>query len=196
MANVQAPFGFRPTSLLAGAAPNYMVSQAQIAFDNANDIGTGDVVILGNNGYIDIATSSTGVNYGIFIGCQYMDSTLQRTVFSPAWRGPVSGAIGPVYANVITDPNALFEVQVGGSTSVGAVQADVGENISFGGNGAPNTSGQSTAYVDITTADGSVTTRAFRIVALSPRVNNDITAAYDTVVVAWNNQFFKQLAGS
>jgi len=95
MANVQAPFGFRPTSLLAGAAPNYMISQAQIAYDNANDIGTGDVVILLDTGYIDTISPGTSVIYGIFAGCEYYDSTIQRKVWAPAWRGPVSGAIAP-----------------------------------------------------------------------------------------------------
>lgn len=194
MSNTNAPFGFQQSSTLTGASPNYAVVHRQIASNNANKIGRGDPVIELSNGYIDLALSTSGIIYGIFDGLEYYDTVQQKTLWQPSWNAQTSGLSGSILANVIVDPNATFRVQAGGSSTTGITLANIGNNATFGGQGAPNAAGFSVAYLDINTVS-TTNTLPFRIVGLGGAPNNDTTSAYDTVSVTFNTQSYKQTTG-
>lgn len=205
MANVQSPFGFRYVRLLNGAQPNYKVTTRYIAFNNANKIAKGDPVKMLSTGVIDLATPGAQIA-GIFIGCKYYDPTQNRTVWFPQWTAPSnlinpSGSFSPYYGNnaaaveaqIIDDPWAVFEVQAGGSSTAIAI-GNVQNNISFGGQGAANSAGISTAFADQTTI-ATTAGLPFRIVGLSQKIGNDNSSGFNTIEVTLNNSDYKTLSG-
>src|SRR5215813_7616891 len=99
MANVNAPFGFRPIRRLDGAPYTGGFSQLKVANGDSN-----------------------ALNRGIFIGCHYLSTALGYNIWSNYWPG--SGATGDVDAFIIDDPFVVYEVQ--GSTSTAIGFADIG----------------------------------------------------------------------
>lgn len=199
MANVQAPWGFRPVRRSDAADWSTAFETRQILNTNSTAIGFGDVVKALTTGYLTRATAADnaladpGV-YGIFIGCEYYDTAVAKKIFSPWWTGVSTALAGSVLARVISDPRVVFEVQVGGSSSTGCVLADVGANIGIG-DGAVNTlSGFSAQFADQTTINTTITL-PFRVLNLSQKVGVDNTSAYNTVEVALNNAAFNSRTG-
>lgn len=196
MANTQAPFGFQQSSTLTGASPNYAVVHRQIASNNANKIGRGDPVIELSNGYIDIALSTSSPILGIFDGLEYYDTSQQKTLWQPSWQGQTTGLSGSIKAAVVVDPQGTYAIQAGNSSTTGVTLANIGNNATFGGQGAPTTgSGVSVAYLDVATIS-TTNTLPLRIVGLGGSPSNDTTAAYDTVIVKLNTQTYSQTTGT
>ena len=194
MANTSAPFGFAQYQG-TGSTPSYEQVAKLIASTNSTPIYFGDPVSPLSTGYIAQATAGTTQILGIFVGCQYLSVSQKRTVWSNYWPG--SDANGDVTAYVVTDPNAKFKVQAGGSTTpIGA--ADIGSNINFGLGTGNSASGISGAYADQTTLN-TTNTLPFRVEALitsPPGANGtDITTGYNYVVVSFVNVSAKQLTG-
>ena len=189
MSNIQGPWGFRPVRRIDGADPTYSLNPYQIAYNNGNVIARGDPVILNSSGLIDTIAPGTTAIFGIFMGCEYPDPTLQRKTFQNAWRavsGLASTAIVTCY--VIEDKKVVFEAQMGNSntTPTGPItQANVGNNINFYAQATPNSSGISGAYADQYTI-GTTNTLPFRIIGLSQKVGNDNTSIYNTIEVCLN----------
>lgn len=180
MANVNAPFGFRQWSG-TGSAPTYEQVVMYIASNNTTAIYTGDAVVpvTGSaTGYIKQATASTVALAGIFVGCKYTSTSQKRTVWSSYWPG--SDATGDVEAYVISDPNAKFLVQCGG-TAVGF--SKIGQNIQLNVGTGSSATGQSGMYVE---TPGTTATLPFRIVSVGENYT-DSTAAYSQLVVQFNN---------
>ncbi len=186
MANTQAPNGFNYVRRLDGAEPNDASNRFPILYTETSKMGYGDPVIL-TGGYLDIWAS--GSVHGIFQGCTYVDSTNGYTL-SKAWTTPSTAVSGTVYGIVCDDPMAVFNVQVGGSTTTGVVFTQVNLNVSPAGMGAPNAAGISVAYADVTTVSTTLTL-PFRIVGFGTSPLNDTTAAYDTIQVVMNGQSYK-----
>ena len=196
MANTNAPFGFRQYSG-TGSAPTYEQVSMLIASTDTTAVYFGDPVVPLNTGYVakgDPSGAPTVQVAGIFVGCKYTSVSQKRTVWSNYWPG--SDNNGDVTAYVVNDPNAKFLAQVGGSSSVGAVQADVNANVQFAyGTGNANT-GISGAYVDISVTPTTTATLPFRIVDLvtqPPGGPGTASGAYNYVIVAFNNVSTKQL---
>jgi hypothetical protein len=197
MANTNAPFGFQLAGFLDGRSGSLGQQTRLIANGDTNAVYSGDPVTSLSTGYVTRSTAGTTQISGIFIGCTYLNTALGRTVWSPSWPG--SGATGDVTAYVVTDPQAVFKVQAGGSTSAIAL-ANTNENVNFA-LGTPNTlSGQSGAYADQTTLSPSTTTLPFRVVGLiqaPPGANGtDITSGYNQILVAFNFQDFRVTTGT
>lgn len=197
MANTQTPFGFQLAGFLDGRTGSLGQQTRLIANADSTAVYSGDPVTSLNTGYVTRSTAGTTQIAGIFIGCSYLNTALGRTVWSPSWPG--SGATGDITAYVVTDPQALFKVQAGGSSTPIGI-ADINANINFG-LGTPNTlSGQSGAYVDQTTINPATTTLPFRIVSLvtaPPGANGtDTTTGYNNVLVAFNFQDFRVTTGT
>lgn len=199
MANTQAPWGFRPVRRVDAADWSTALETRQISSANTTAIGFGDAVKALTTGFITRATSADNALadpgiYGVFLGCEYYDTALAKKIWSPWWTGVTTALAGSVLARVIPDPRVVFEVQVGGSTSTGCVLADIGQNIGIG-DGAVNTlSGFSAQFADQTTLQTTITL-PFRVVNLSQKVGNDITAAYDTIEVVLNNSAYNSRTG-
>ena len=156
---------------------------------------------------------------GVFTGCKYLSVSQKRTIWSNYWPG--SDTANDVEAYVITDPNARFSVQTGNSntTATAVGQANVGENIGFAWNDSTTTgetngntaTGLSDMFADQFTLSSAGVSGAnsflpFRIIAiqnylpgqsspLSGINGNDATAAYNKIVVGFNNAMPRNFAG-
>jgi hypothetical protein len=197
MANTLAPFGFRPVGNIDGMAPTYGHTQKRVASGDSTAIYRGDPVTQLTTGYVTRSTAGSNQIHGIFVGCEYLSTSLQRKVWKDYWPG--SDATGDVLAQVISDPRALFRVQVNGSTPIGI--ADIGTNANFavGTPSAGNTaSGQSYATLDQASL-GTGATLQFRIVNIitEPPGDNgtDYLSANNHVLVKLNNSDFNVAAG-
>jgi|SRR5665213_305467 len=162
--NTSAPNGFSFIRNNLSAAPTYQTNLQEISSTNSNSFGKGDVVKLLNTGYIDRALVTDSPVFGIVDWVEYYDTVNQKKVRTLAWLAPSNVQAGSAYASVITDTQAVFAVQSGNGGPV--VQANVGMNINFGANAAPNTTtGLSTAYADFGTVS-TASTYPFRILGL------------------------------
>lgn len=191
MATTAAPYGLRPVKRAdgmpyAGATSQYLIDPA----GEATNLFYGQVVIIGADGYIALATGTgsdlttnsisgtTGVGaIGVFVGCEYVNSSgqLVQAQFYPS--GTANG--GTIKAYVVDDPNVLFQAQLDGS----GAQTVIGTNTFFAA--AQSTSTGSTSTGNSTSAlDATVQTAAaaFRIVAhVSPASD-----AFPDVLVKFN----------
>lgn len=185
MANTSAPFGFQQWSG-QGSAPTYEQVKMLIASTNATAIFFGDAVVPVTGtatGYIKQATASTVALAGIFVGCKYLSTAQKRTVWSNYWPG--SDATGDVDAYVISDPNAVFKVQAGG-TVVG--QSKVGQNIQLNVGTGNTSTGISGMYVESPATTATLPFRVVGVVTDPPGVNGtDATTGYNLVLVQFNN---------
>jgi hypothetical protein len=164
MANTFAPNGFSFVRNYYSGAPTYQTTIAEIASTNANSFGKGDVVKLLNTGFIDRALTTDNPVFGVIDWVEYYDTVQQKKIRTLAWLAPGTALANSVFASVITDPQAVFAVQSGDGGPV--VQANVGLNINFAANAAPNTTtGLSTAYVDFATVS-TASTYPFRILGI------------------------------
>ncbi len=199
MANTSAPFGFQLAGILDGTTGSLGQQTRLIANANNTAIYSGDPVVSLSTGYITKMTAGSAVPVaGIFAGCTYLNTSLGRTVWSPSWPG--SGATGDITAYVVTNTNATWLVQATTSsgTAVPITIADIGANIDVVIGSGNTQTGQSTSSVDTYTI-GTTNTLPFRIIGLvtSPpgAPGTDVTTAYNRVIVAYNNQDFKNLTG-
>lgn len=163
-ANQFAPNGFNFTRNYLNSAPTYQTTIAEIASTNTNSFGHGDIVKMLNTGFIDRALTSDTSFFGVIDWVEYYDTVQQKKIRMEGWLAPSTALAGSVFASVITDPFAVFQVQ---SSNGGPVtQASVGRNINFAANAAPNaTIGISTAYADFNTI-ANTATLPFRVVGI------------------------------
>ncbi len=191
MATTAAPYGLRPVKRAdgmpyAGATSQYLIDPA----GEATNLFYGQVVIIGADGYIALATGTgsdlttnsisgtTGVGaIGVFVGCEYVNSSGQLVQAQYYPSGTANG--GTIKAYVVDDPNVLFQAQLDGS----GAQTIIGTNTFFAA--AQSTSTGSTSTGNSTSAlDATVQTAAaaFRIVAhVSPASD-----AFPDVLVKFN----------
>jgi len=172
-------YGLRPVKRAdgmpyAGAVTNYLIDPA----GEATNIFNGQLVALGSDGYIALATgdgsdattnnlggSSIGA-IGVFVGCSYTNDQGQ-TVHSQYYP---SGALNGV-AYVVDDPNVLFEADL----NIAATQTMIGNNTDLAAVQSTST-GSTTTGNSTSSLDGSAvatTTKAFKIVALRPSTGTE-----------------------
>ena len=124
MANVNKPFGLRPSGNLSatGAQKQYGY---EIADNQAGAIFQGDLVVLFDGYIIKYVAASHAAPTGVFNGCQYDDPTRAN---KPTWKNFYPGSInvdtGAIYCEVLDDPSQLFLVQADGAVT----QANIGKN--------------------------------------------------------------------
>lgn len=188
MASTAAPYGLRPVKRAdgqpyAGATTEFLIDPA----GEATNIFNGQVVIIGADGYIALATGSgadlttnsisgtTGVGaIGVFVGCEY-ENDQGQTVHSQYYP---SGKLN-AKAHVVTDPNVLFQAQLDGA----GAQTVIGANTFFAAVQSTSTgstdTGNSTSALDATVKTAAA---AFRVVGhVSPAGD-----AYPDVLVKFN----------
>ena len=165
MANTSAPFGFRQVSG-NGSAPTFEQVTSFCAY-NTGAMYFGDPVYrITATGGVGPATPGVLALAGVFVGCKYLSVSQKRTVWSNYWGSADVASANSVEVYIVNDPNARFVAQVGGSTSVGLVAADIGLNVQFN-YGSPSTaSGISGAYIDIAVTPAVTATLPFRVVSL------------------------------
>ena len=192
MATTAAPYGLRPVRSAdgkpyAGATTQYLIDPA----GEATNLFYGQAVIIGADGYIALATGTgadlttnsisgtTGVGaIGVFVGCEYVNSSGQRVQaqYYPSGTNSNSTAIK---AYVIDDPNVLFQAQLDGA----GAQTIIGANTFFAAAQSTSTgdtsTGNSTSALDATVKTAAA---AFRVVAhVSPADD-----AFPDVLVKFN----------
>ena len=192
MANVAAPYGLKPVKRAdglpyAGATSQYLIDPA----GEATNIFNGQVVIIGADGYIALATASgadlttnnlggSGVGaIGVFVGCEYVNAQGQLIHSQYYPSGTAAPAGTAIKAYVVDDPNVLFQAQLDGA----GAQTIIGTNTTFAAVQSTSTgntaTGNSTSALDATVQTAAA---AFRIVAhVSPASD-----AYPDVLVKFN----------
>lgn len=185
MAQTASPYGLRPVKRVdgmpyAGAVEEFSINPAGYA---AN-IFYGSIVRLNADGFIELVTS-TGADaagnafpagtIGVFTGCSYFNEQGQyiNAQFYPANK------TGVVKAQVVTDPNVVFQAQLDGSVT----QASLGANTFMAAVQSTSTgstrTGKSTSALDATVQTGAA---AFRIVGFASPVGD----AFPDVLVKFN----------
>jgi len=185
-----ATYGLKPVKRAdgqpyAGAVTHYLIDPA----GEATNLFYGQVVILGADGYVALATASgadattnnlggSGVGaLGVFVGCEYTNDQGQ-TVHSQYY--PANKTNGVAY--VVDDPNVLFQAELDDT----ATQTMVGTNTTFAAVQSTSTgstsTGVSTSVLDATVA---TTAKAFKIVGLNA---DESTTA---VLVKFNPSFHR-----
>ena len=192
MAITAAPYGLKPVKRAdgmpyAGATSQYLIDPA----GEATNLFYGQVVIIGDDGYIalstatgaDITTNNLGGSgvgaIGVFVGCEYVNAqgqVIHAQYYPSGYAAPTGTSIK---AYVVDDPNVLFQAQLDGT----GAQTIIGTNTFFAA--AQSTSTGSTATGNSTSAlDATVQTAAaaFRVVAhVSPASD-----AFPDVLVKFN----------
>lgn len=181
MANVNKPFGLRPSGNLSatGAQKQYGY---QIADNQAGAIYQGDLVVVSGGYVIKYDASTHNAPTGVFNGCQYDDPTRAN---KPTWKNYYPGSInittGIIACEVLDDPSQLFLVQADGAVA----QANIGKNA--------DPTASTTGSVTTGVSNGSLssasinTTQAltFKIVGLYESPDNEL-GNYAVVVVKLN----------
>jgi hypothetical protein len=193
MATTAAPYGLKPVKRAdgmpySGATSTYLIDPA----GEATNIFNGQVVTLGADGYIALATGSgadattnnLGGNtigaIGVFMGCEYQNAEGQQ-IFSQYYpSGTANG--GPIKAYVVDDPNVLFQAQLDGA----GAQTIIGATTTFAAVQSTST-GNTTTGVSSSALDATVdtATKAFKIVAHV----SDTGDAYPDVLVKFNPDY-------
>lgn len=192
MANTQQAFGFQHFGYLSGGAPDYQQATRLIQSTNTTKIFCGDPVVKsGGTNYIVQGANNTTTLEGIFAYCVYVPVGGGTPIYSPFWPG---SAAQDATAYIINAPNALFKVA---ALNTAIVTANIGANIGFSiGTGSTTGGGFSGATVDQGTL-ATTNTLPFQVYSLYPGIGNgsDPSTAYNWVIVAFNNERFKQLQG-
>ena len=181
MANVNKPFGLRPSGNLSatGAQKQYGY---QIADNQSGAIYQGDLVVVYDGYIIKYDASTHAAPTGVFNGCQYNDPTRAD---KPTWKNYYPGSIdintGIIACEVLDDPSQLFLVQADGNVT----QANIGKNA----DPTASTTGSTTSGV----SNGSLSSASiaktaaltFKIVGLYDVPDNAL-GTYAVVVVKLN----------
>jgi hypothetical protein len=175
---VSAPYGFQPINRVdgmpyAGAIRQLPISQAGAMYD-------GDLVELDVGGVVGTATSLTsGAKLGVFVGCQYTNSSGQ-TVQAQYYPGSsVTNAI----AYVVDDPMAAFKVAVtsNGSTIATVTKAAVGTNVTALAGTPSATTGNSGQSI-LSTSPAADATFPIRVIAVVPETATGANAFTEIIV--------------
>ena len=183
MANLDAPFGLRParTSISSQQQNRY-----RIAANYNTSIFQGDLVAMVTGGGIErVAAGGSGFILGVFNGCEFTDPTTGKPTFSNHY--PASTNASDIIANVIDDPNAVFEIQADAAFPV----TDLAGNYDILATAGATTSGTSRIELEVGTADSTVATLPLKAIDISQDPeNSDTSTANTNVIVKINNHLF------
>ena len=191
MANQQGNFGFRPVLMMGSAYNGQGQQQMSIASNETNSIFMGDPVVLNANGSISRGSSAGAELVGIFNGCFYTDPTTQKPTFSNHYPGAI--VADDIVANVISDPDVIFEVKI---DDANGGRAQVGSTCNIATYSAGSTkSGISDVAIDgstFATSDAS----NFAVYDLSTDPDNsDYTVANANILVRINKHQYRDSTG-
>jgi hypothetical protein len=181
---VSAPYGFQPINSVDGKPYAGAIRQIPITASYGTAIYNGDVVKLVVGGTIE--KSAIGANVtaqptlGVFVGCQYVNSTGQ-VVQAQYYPTGVNSAIG----YIVLDPQAAFKAAVttSGNTSVvtSVTRAVVGTNMEI----ATGTGNNATGNSGLSVVSGSAANTAIlpvRVVDVVPETALNATNFTEVIV--------------
>lgn len=201
MANSQGPFGLQQMGTGSGM-PNFASSgnpPYRIASGYATALFFGDLVrmnVSGPTGYIEQWAAGEGgtatkIPVGVFYGCSYYSTSQKKQVWNKYWPG--SDATGDVEAFICDDVNAQFKIQA----LLGPItQATIGQTADVSVAAGNTATGMSGMSLDTPTTTSTLPLKVVGILNTPPGANGaDPASAYNTVIVAFNNQMFKNPLG-
>jgi len=189
MANKDAAFGCRPVRMMGGAPYSGGQSRYRIASGATTPIYQGDLVtqltagVLGRH-----AATGTVPIVGVFNGVQYTDPTTSEQVYKNYYPGSI--AASDIIANIIDDPNVVFEVQADAAMPVADLfgnfdvvdASDVGDEYS----------GRSNTELDVTTGATTATLPLKAIDISQDPLNSDVGSANTNVLCVIQNHICGQ----
>lgn len=185
MVAVAAPFGARPSKILASRYNNGADELFPIADGYDTNIFFGDFVERLADGTIAKASGTTTLTtLGVFVGAEYTEPNLNyrlRAQFYPANTVGEVGSVNQINAYVVTDPDTVFLMQADGSVTL----ADVGSNAAIVQTAGVPQIGNSRNALDqssIATTD----TLPLRIVDIDQSPLNEAGDAFTNVLVKIN----------
>jgi hypothetical protein len=188
MANKDSAFGLKPVRMMSGAPYSGGQSRYRIASGATTPIYQGDLVtqltagVLGRH-----AATGTVPIVGVFNGVSYTNSEGEQ-VFKNYYPGSITAS--DIIANVIDDPNVVFEVQADDTFPV----ADLFGNFDIV-DGSPvgdTSSGQSNTELDVTTG-ATTATLPLKALDISQDPNNsDVATANTNVMCVIQNHIMGQ----
>ena len=191
MANQQGNFGFRPVLMMGSAYNGQGQQQMSIASNETNSIFMGDPVVLNANGSISRGSSAGAELVGIFNGCFYTDPTTQKPTFSNHYPGAI--VADDIVANVISDPDVIFEVKVD-DTNGGRAQVGSTCNIATYSAGSTKSGISGVAIDGSTFATSDASNFAVYDLSTDPD-NSDYTVANANILVRINKHQYRDTTG-
>jgi hypothetical protein len=189
---VSAPYGFQPINRVDGMP--YAGAIRQISVTQAGAMYNGDLVELDVGGVVGTASSLTaGAKLGVFVGCQYTNSSGQ-TVQAQYYPGSsVTNAI----AYVVDDPMAAFKVAVtsNGSTIATVTTAAVGTNVTALAGTPSATTGNSGQSI-LSTSPAATDTFPIRVIAVVPETATGANAFTEVIVKINLHQYLTALGNA
>lgn len=199
MANTNAPFGFQQAAGL-GSVPtyeNFELPNGGIDYNTAAIYRNDPVIrVSSSDGTITQAsTAGTVTLAGVFVGCKYLSTAQQRTIWSNYWPGSdvTSANQSTISAWIVNDPNAQFLTQ---SDGTGATQAQMGANVNLNIGTATGNGQFSGAFITPGTTAATTNTLPFQMLSLylaPPTAPGTASGAYNWVYVKYNNVETRQL---
>tara|TARA_R100001530_G_scaffold639_1_gene1088 strand:+ start:5504 stop:6154 length:651 start_codon:yes stop_codon:yes gene_type:complete len=181
MANAETAFGLRPIGM-AGSGPNSTgLTRYEIASNNTNAIFQYSICVPLAAGVIDQAGATDGGTtqaLGVLMGIEYVDSTLNKTIYKNFWPGSGSVSVDtnfPVKALVADNPNQLFVVAADATlTDRATALTGVFANASLGTSArtGSTTTGRSNSELGVSTIN-TTATLPLRIVGLADDASNN-----------------------
>lgn len=197
---ISKPYGFRPVNRIDGLPYAGATQQIRIASTYNTAIFFGDTVKVVAGGSIELSgATTTGTIVGVFMGCQYTNSSGQ-TVQAQYYPGT---AVTNAIAYVVVDPYAAYKVAITTSgtagTVTGANQTIVGANVAtVYGTGSTATGDSGSSVVLPANGAGAVTTLPFRVIAVVPDTSfvSSGVVIYPEVIVKINDPQYTALTGT
>ena len=183
MSSTNAPFGMRPSFHPSGLDRAAALTDG-IVSGYASAILKGQAIKLATSGTLQAAAAGDPF-LGAFAGVQWTDTT-GRVRISNYWPANTAYVTGSCVAYYYQDPAIVYDIQADGSlaqTSVGD-QADL-SNATAGS----TTTGLSQCTLSASLA-GAASTAQFKIIGLTPGVDNAWGDAYTVVQVQVNQSQF------
>ena len=181
MANAETAFGLRPIGM-AGSGPNSTgLTRYEIASNNSNAIFQYSICVPLAAGVIDQAGATDGGTtqaLGVLMGIEYVDSTLNKTIYKNFWPGSGSVSVDtnfPVKALVADNPNQLFVVAADATlTDRATALTGVFANASLGTSArtGSTTTGRSNSELGVSTIN-TTAALSLRIVGLADDASNN-----------------------
>ena len=186
---VSAPYGLDPINRYDGIAYAGATQQLTIASTYNTAIYNGDVVAVVSGNIVkslvtsNVSTNSSTATYGVFMGCQYVNSQGQ-TVQAQYYPGNASATSAIAY--VVNDPVAEYKVAVtysGNSTISSTTIAAIGTNAALiQGTGSATTGNSGVSLAAPAAGAGNVSTLPVRIIAVVPATALNATAFTEVIV--------------
>lgn len=189
MANKDAAFGCKPVRMMGGAPYSGGQSRYRIASGVTTPLFQGDLVTQLTAGVLGrhVATGTVPI-IGVFNGVSYTDPTTGEQVFKNYYPGSITAS--DIIANVIDDPDVVFEVQADDTFPV----ADLFGNFDIvdGSTVGDTNSGRSNLELDVTTGNTTVTLPLKALDVSQDPDNSDVASANTNVLCVIQNHIMGQ----